>query len=470
MRTDLALAADLHIEARPRVMVDREAETIAGGQRLINAFFKAVPVLWLGGALSPAGALILLYLFWTRWPRGILISMVAGSWIVIGLAQALAALVTASILGYGLVGSVGRTISLATIGWMLGGIAIAVGYSYRLAGPSTVRAITWMGLSILILAAVAAVLAAAGVSDATVRAPLGLLLPDGATATFYFSISLYKFEESFGDAATRLILFFPWPTALSMGSIAIAAISLRDESRFWRLAGFAGGLTGVICSWSRIGFAAFVLMLACEIWFRCGRLARATMIALPCTVLLLVLLSGTDPIQELVNARQSVDSARAGSSEARELIYERSWEGFLESPWFGHGWIGPSVHPIEELPIGSHSSIYGLAYTGGVVTLGAFLAMLALTLGATFACASSNDRRGTGRTAFALALTLAVFSPYEVLFSFTLPCLFLFTWIGGALAIAIEDPDPTPSSSATAHTARPDRSSDRELTVRKGSK
>lgn len=63
MRTDLALAADLHIEARPRVMVDREAETIAGGQRLINAFFKAVPVLWLGGALSPAGALILLYLF-----------------------------------------------------------------------------------------------------------------------------------------------------------------------------------------------------------------------------------------------------------------------------------------------------------------------------------------------------------------------------------------------------------------------
>jgi hypothetical protein len=47
-----------------------------------------------------------------------------------------------------------------------------------------------------------------------------------------------------------------------------------------------------------------------------------------------------------------------------------------------HGWIVDSVHSKETLPIGSHSTIYGLAYKGGPPTLSAFVVALVLTLAA----------------------------------------------------------------------------------------
>ena len=131
--------------------------------------------------------------------------------------------------------------------------------------------------------------------------------------------------------------------------------------------------------------------------------------------------------------RSAVDAARSGSSMARELIYEKSWEGFLELPIVGHGWIGESVHKTENLPIGSHSTVYGLLYTGGALTFGMFALALGTTLVATARAAVGPDQSGAGRAALGLALTLLVFCRYEMLFSFTLPCLFLFTWIGGAL-------------------------------------
>jgi O-antigen ligase len=117
------------------------------------------------------------------------------------------------------------------------------------------------------------------------------------------------------------------------------------------------------------------------------------------------------------------------------LIYEKSWEGFLRSPLFGYGWIGPSVHPKEMLPIGSHSTIYGLLYTGGLLTFGAFAIALAMTLlaGMIRLLTVSADRRDEIIVMILLSGTLLIFCKYESLFSVTLPCSYIFAFIGGAL-------------------------------------
>jgi hypothetical protein len=105
-----------------------------------------------------------------------------------------------------------------------------------------------------------------------------------------------------------------------------------------------------------------------------------------------------------------------------------------------HGWIVESVHSKETLPIGSHSTIYGLAYKGGPPTLSAFVVALVLTLAALvwrFLSYSYGDpRRSRALIAIGLALSLAAYCKYEAIFNLTLPCLFLFTWIGASLGVS----------------------------------
>ncbi|MFZ1429554.1 MAG: O-antigen ligase family protein [Geminicoccaceae bacterium] len=338
-----------------------------------------------------------------------------------------------------LLGTLRNLVSMGVIGWFFAGLAIAAGHAYGLADARFARRVVVLGLYVLVLGTLGLVAAkVTGASSLLVRAPLGYLLPPSPTTDFYFTVALFSTEESFGEVATRLILFFPWPTMLAMGSVAIAAISLRDRSWTWRGIGFAGGTLGVVFSWSRTGLLAFVVVIAAEFFLRLDRLSRSLLVALALLGLFGLFALGFDPINRAVEARAAVDFARVGSSEARALIYRKSWEGFLQSPLVGWGWIGPSVHPKENLPIGSHSTFYGLAYTGGALTLGAFFLAMAATLLATVRVALGPDETGAGRTAFLLALTLAVFCPYEMLFSFSLPCLFLFVWIGGALRQATD--------------------------------
>lgn len=418
-----------------RATPDGTAATVARGQRLVEGYLRWTPLLWLAGLLAPAGAALLGSLAWRRWPRDPAVGAIAGLWIAVGAAQAFAAFVNAWLAGDALLGTLRNLLSFGVLGWLFAGLGVAVGHAYGLANAWVIRTVAWLGLWVLVLGAFAlAVAGLTGQGALVFRTPLAYLLPDSPAAQFYFGIIFYSTEYSFGDGAARLTLFFPWPTALAMGGVTVAAISLRDRSWVWRCVGMAGGMVGVVFSWSRIGLAAFALVMSVEAFLRLDRLGRSLVVALLPLGLFALLASGLNPVERALGARAAVDAARSGSSEARALIYEKSWEGFLESPIVGHGWIGPSVHPTENLPIGSHSTLYGLAYTGGALTLGAFALALGATLLATARAALlGRDPTGAGRTAFCLALTLLVFSPYEMLFSFSLPCLFLFAWIGGAL-------------------------------------
>ncbi|HVJ42136.1 MAG TPA: O-antigen ligase family protein [Dongiaceae bacterium] len=418
-----------------------------GLPRVYAAYLKYTVVFWLTGALIPGAAFVLFKLVAAKWPRGRAINIVIFSWLSISLAQASCSILNGILLGDPLLG-LRNAFSFTVIGWIFGALAIAAGSAWNLANRPVADLVARLGGYILLLGLVAVAARLAGFTNLRTLSPLGLLLPGGNAAKFYTSIIVFQREETLGEATTRLVLFFPWATALGLGGIAIALISSRATSLGWRLTGIVGGLVGVVFSWSRLAIAAVVLVGAFLIFLRLPRFWQILAVGGGLALLCLLPTFGIDPIALVSDVHHAADKARAGSSLARDLIYQKSWEGFLTSPIIGHGWIGESVHRIEDLPIGSHSTIYGLLYTGGIVTMGCFALAMAATLGALlyglYRRRDDRDALHDGVVSLCLFLTLLVFCPYESLFSLTLPAIYLFTWIGGGIP---SGPDTAPAES-----------------------
>ena len=444
--------ARVELYARPRGWMH--------GAPMFDAFLRGIPVLWGLGALTPAGALMLIKLAIERWPRGGLVNFVVFSWIAIGVSAACAAILNGVALhdfGKGL----GNAFGFGVVGWIFGALAIAAGAAHRLDDPKTVRAMTWVGGYIIVLGALAALGRMAGMANLQLwPTPIGMILPKSPSVSFYTVTTIFQSEETLGEVSTRLLLFFPWTTGLGLGGLAIAFISFLESDLRWRFIGVCGGVIGVVFSWSRIAIVSMLVIGGVLAVLRLSFRWRLAVIGVMLVGYFIATLNGFDPIQSVKQAQDNVNGARAGSSLARELIYQKSWEGFLRSPIIGNGWIGDSVHRKETLPIGSHSTIYGLAYTGGAPTLGAFVFALLLTLAALtwrfFRLAYDDPRRSGALVGLGLGLCLAAYCRVEALFNLTLPCLFLFTWMGACLSS--EEPAPRVASAAGERPCEPARS------------
>jgi O-antigen/teichoic acid export membrane protein len=404
--------------------------------RFFGFYLRFTPLLWMLGALIPCAAVMLIKLAIEHWPKGRMINFVIHSWIAIAIAQATCSILnglTQHDLGTGL----RNAMSFTAIGWLFGALALAVGNGCHLASPQIARLTAKLGFYIVILSVIALIGTLLGIHDLRMSTPLGMILPSGNATNFYASMTIYQSEDTLGESRTRLILFFPWATALGLGGLAIALISSRVEQSRWRLLGMAGGAIGVVFSWSRIAIAAMVLIAGILIFIKLPRylqILSATLVAVGIYGLSVV---GLDPISLITDMHNAADQARAGSSLARDLIYQKSWEGFLRSPIIGNGWIGESVHRTENLPIGSHSTIYGVLYTGGTVTMACYVLAMMMTLialiYAIYHWRMEKERQKDAIIGLCLWLSLVLYCPYESLFSLTLPCLFLFTWIGGVI-------------------------------------
>ncbi len=411
------------------------------GAELFNSYMFFIPLLWLLGVVVFGGVALLVKLVLERWPRGLLVNAVVLSWTSIGVSQACAALLNGIALhdlGQGLRGMIGFSV----IGWILGAIAIAAGAAHRLDGDPVVRALARLGGYIIVLAALAALLRMIGLDAAyIVPTPLQMVIgiPDNVVLMSYTSVVLFQTEETMGSAGMRLVLFYPWTTGLGLGGLTVVFISVLDRDLRWRLIGVVGGVVAIVASVSRIAMGALVVVGVATAFLRLSRKWQVGVVGVLALLFFAVSLAGYS-LDGLLQAKEQIKGARAGSSMARDLIYEKSWEGFLKSPIIGNGWVGESVHAKESLPIGSHSSIYGLAYTGGAPTLAAFCVALALTvLGLLYRYVTlPNDDPQKQKTlsALALGLCLVMYSPYEALYNLTAPCLYLFTWIGACLAAA----------------------------------
>ncbi len=407
------------------------------GARLFQNFCLYTPILWGLGTLTLCAALMVLRLAWARWPRGVAINTVVCGWLLIAVVQAITSTIHGLSVGH-FMAELPNVGSFAVIGWGFGALIIAMGSAHRLASPRTVRMVAWLGLYMLVLSCFAVPLRMAGITPPGLQVtPLGLLLPATNTARFYTSAVLFMPESTFGENTARLILFFPWYTALGLGAVSVVLISTLEKNRMWRFTSMLGGTIATIFSWSRI---AIFCLIAVGAFLAFMRLPRGPRVALACTAavgLFAAMVAGFDPLHAYNSTQSAVDAARSGSNMARELIYSKSWEGFLESPYFGNGLLFPPALRTEPIAIGSHSTIYGLLYTAGAPGLAAFILAMAVTFIALCRRYLTLPRDSIDRQvvliAIGLVICLALYCKFEAIYSLTLPCIVLFAWIGAAL-------------------------------------
>jgi len=208
-------------------------------------------------------------------------------------------------------------------------------------------------------------------------------------------------------------------------------IAFCENNLKWRIIGHLGGLSAIIFSGSREAVIALPIALAIYSFVRLPPLLLCITLFVFSAVGMVFLFCEINPLVLFEQTSEAVSHARLGSSIGRDLIYEYSFRGFMESPFFGKGWIGASVHPTEELPIGSHSTFFGVLYTGGLTTFTALIVASGATIITTFVKALQGDT--TACASLSILGALVLFCYGESVFGMIQPCLIVFFFIGGAL-------------------------------------
>ncbi len=403
-----------------------------GPRHAIIAYVLATPLLWTAGLLIPLGGLLLLWLVMRAGPRAALTPVVL-VWLLVAGTQAVSVLVN----GAGEDRSAGfvvyRLLSSGVTGWAVLGLALAVGARFRMARPELVRAVCVFGGYLVLFGCVALLLHSfTGLRELALRTPPAMLLPATAPVVEHsFTMHIFTTDDLLGRDLPRLVLFYPWPVVLGFAGIAVFFIAQLESNLPLRLLGSAGGLIAVLGSQGRAPILAlFILLFVDAVLLRFDRRKLPLLGAAGILLLALLLPMGITPADIASAGYESVNEMRPGSSMARELVNTLSIAGFLESPVFGKGWVGGVITTGATMVVGTHSSFYGLLYTGGLVTFLAFLTALATTL---IVLARRVGRGPIQRTGLLIMLGLALLSYGEGVYSFALPCVPLLLFVGGTL-------------------------------------
>ena len=133
-----------------RTRADEQQEPVAGARVCSNNSAFSHPVLWVFGVLTLSAVLLTLRLAWARWPRGWAINIIVGAWLSIAVVQVVASILYSLSIGE-FVGELHNLSSFAIIGWVFGALIIAVGSAHRFATERTVRAVSCLGVYLLVL-------------------------------------------------------------------------------------------------------------------------------------------------------------------------------------------------------------------------------------------------------------------------------------------------------------------------------
>jgi len=404
--------------------------------RVVKAYTAATPVLWVLGLLLPATILLLLYLTWRARLSRLVADGVAIPWFVVAACQGLSVTVNWWQGGLPFSDLLYRLTYTPVSGWLALGLALGAGRQLRLASPPVVRAAAIQGANFLWLGVLCFVLATVvHLPSLSFESPMAALVPESLPARAFYFVPRFYGEGDLLGGVPNLVLFYQWTSVLGFAGLATFFISANEPSLPWRIVGCLGCLTALVGSQSRgayTGFALGVLAYLLVKTVRTMELRVAVVAALVCAVGLLV----SEPGRKLLGAGVGVmHSLRSGSSEARLLGYEKSWEGFQESPFLGHGWPGEDVAKGIPMPLGTHSSVYGLLYTGGALTFLAFFFALASLLFNLLRRAIKAPSP-SARAGLAIGVGLATLSYGESLSSLALPLVVAFAFLGGCVASA----------------------------------
>jgi hypothetical protein len=396
------------------------------------------PVLWICGALSFFAIFCSLWPF--RKPRlwKACLDPVILAWFGIGAVQMLATtLAWAYHTADGPSSLLYRFCSAPVSGWLLIAALLALGKHFHLASPATARAVSMLGiyfvglgLPLLILAQVL------HLTELQWLTPIGHLIPPGLPAArFQFTAQFLVEDEFAGSVLPRIILFYPWATCVGMAGAAVFFISLSQPKSLLSWAGRIGGIFGLLASYSRGAIVSAVLGLVVYLLFSIPRrravIASVFAVTGVMVVFYALLVFGKAPTDLVKDASGSVSGLREQSSNARDLLYAETYSRFVKSPYFGYGWQGDILDDYIPLPIGSHSTVYGLLYTGGVLTFAVY-AIAVLLLG--FRLLTTARYGPKYRAALSIFIVLIVMSYGECIFSFATPVAFVFFWLGSCMA------------------------------------
>lgn len=413
-------------------------------ERLVCAYFAALPLLWMVGLLLPAALLLTFGLFLACAPARCA-ARYSWPWFVVGLCQLTSVVVNLASTGQSPWLIVRHLLASYVMGWFVLGAAVAVGASGMIRARVFLGYAARIALYCFLLSMVLYPLALVYPQRFLhILTPIGQLLPVTLPSTsFFFGMLLFNWEELFGVSLPRLSFFFPWTTALGFGGLCLTLIAANDADPRRRRWAVAGGLFMLAASMSRL---VLVALLACAglHWFLGRRLlARAALVPFVLAVALAAAIGSTlsdgSPVEMLRGVSEWFGDIRPSASRSRELVYEATWDGFVESPLLGHGWPGEAVYPEDWPQVmqgggtmvpGSHSTFLGLLYLGGILTFTAFAFALGWT---TLLVATSGGPAPLVRNTLTLLFGIALTGIGESLFSVVVPTLFAFFWLGIAL-------------------------------------
>lgn len=406
--------------------------------RLVAGYLWTLPLLWVLGLAVPAAGFLLAWLVVRGRTRRILLDPLAVAWYPLTLIQAWSVVVNWEAQQLPVSALLRRLASPGVVGWAMLGVAFAVGRSLPWEGARIRRATCGVGLYLLAGTGVSWLLFFAGLKSFSFVTPVGFFLPaDLPARTLYFTAKFFMLDiDSTLYRIPRIEILYPWSVMLSFCSLVVLMIALGEKDRRWRTVGVLGGLLGIFGGQSRTVALCLILSVAVYLVLRGGRRAvlLATVSGVFAASLLQLYLGATggrlaDGVAGVYNAALEW---RAGSTSARRLAYQASFEGFLRAPFIGHGWQGDFVEPTIPIPVGSTSSVFGLLYTAGALGLGSFVLALVVLVGA--GLRAIGDRGGGPRAAVAVLVTIPVLALTESLFSYGPALMPFFVFFGAELA------------------------------------
>ncbi|MBW4689886.1 MAG: O-antigen ligase family protein [Komarekiella atlantica HA4396-MV6] len=202
--------------------------------------------------------------------------------------------------------------------------------------------------------------------------------PNQLTSVGGFLVPYYPDDKSFAGLA-RHTFFFPHPTVSSFAIGFAGLIFLDLKNRYVSLGLASICVLLILIAQTRNAWVALSIVFVVRWLIISGKERGITFILILFSITIFATFSipqGTDYVTETyTNSVEATSNLRKESTEGRQLIYERTWERFIEEPLFGHGVNGPSVTPGYEFArIGTESFILGtLFYKSGLLGTGAFL-------------------------------------------------------------------------------------------------
>lgn len=400
---------------------------------VIYWFVLFLPFLWALGILHPMGAILLLWILVKRNFFDLVLHPVVLGWLLVGLAQGVSVFINWWEMDRGIFHLLYRLISTPVSGWFFIGAGIAAGRGLDFRSEKLQKAFSLLGIYILTLGVFSLVLFFIfNVDSIFFVTPFGSIFPDGMPVVrFLLTLKLYQAEEIFGYQFPRMVFFYSWFVALGFTSLSLIFINMGEKNIKWKFFGIAGGLMGLLGSHSRAGVMIFLLTSILYVCLKWNRSLQWFVLSL-ISISAVILVNFKSMIVESISFfYEGLMDLRRGSSEARETINEASWEGFLNSPLWGHGWPGEAVSSNIEAAVGGHSTIFGLLYTGGIISFIPFCIASLLTFLVIFS--KALDGGHVEKTSLVIVTSLLLLSYGEGIYSFALPGLLIFFWIGGSL-------------------------------------